>query len=79
MAWGGAAGGGAATQDPHAPDDALDRSGLAGQDELVVVQEAGALGLAHALGLVVQVGALGAVAAFHGHGTGVALGGAVGQ
>lgn len=64
---------------PHTPDDAIDHGGLAGQDELVVVQEAGALGLAHTLGLVVEVGALRAVAALHGSGAGVALSGAVGQ
>ena len=45
----------------------------------MVVQEAGALGLAHTLGLVVQVGALGAVAAVHRHSAGVALGLVVSQ
>ena len=64
---------------PHTPDDALDHGGLAGQDELVVIQEAGALGLAHTLSLVVEVGALWAVAAFHGNGAGVALSSTIGQ
>lgn len=58
---------------PCSPGDAIDHGRLVGQNEFVVVQEAGALGLAHTLSLVVQVGALRAVAAVQGHGTGMAL------
>lgn len=76
---GWAAGRAATLWTPRSPDDAIDHGGLVGQDELGAVQEAGTLGLTHTLSLVVQVGALGAVAAVHGHGAGVALDLAVGQ
>lgn len=54
-AWAGAAGrgGGHPPRSPHAPDDTVDHSRLGGRDELVVGQEAGALGFVHTRGFVV--------------------------